>query len=81
MFWAPWRSSIARASGSMRSLRWRGAAYLQDTGEKGTNIVVRLPEGLRGIGFGDRDGGGCTLLSNPLGRASLCRPVDSCLGW
>jgi glycerol-3-phosphate dehydrogenase len=55
-----------------------GAAHIRrNTGEKGTNIVVRLPEGLRGVGFETVTAAGAPFYLIPWGELHYVGPWDS----
>ncbi len=55
-----------------------GAPHLRkNTGEKGTNIVVRLPESLRGIGFETVSAAGAPFYLIPWGELHYVGPLDS----
>ncbi len=55
-----------------------GAPHLRkNTGEKGTNIVVRLPQSLRGIGFQTVTAAGAPFYLIPWGELHYVGPWDS----
>lgn len=55
-----------------------GAPHIRrNTGEKGTNIVVRLPESLRGIGFETVTAAGAPFYLIPWGALHYAGPWDS----
>ena len=55
-----------------------GAPHIRkNTGEKGTNIVVRLPESLRGIGFETVTAAGAPFYLIPWGQLHYVGPWDS----
>jgi glycerol-3-phosphate dehydrogenase len=55
-----------------------GAPYIRkNTGEKGTNIVVRLPESLSGIGFETVTAAGAPFYLIPWGELHYVGPWDS----
>lgn len=55
-----------------------GAPHLRkNAGEKGTNIVVRLPESLRGIGFETVTAAGAPFYLIPWGKLHYVGPWDS----
>lgn len=55
-----------------------GAPHIRkNTGEKGTNIVVRLPESLRGVGFETVTAAGAPFYLIPWGELHYVGPWDS----
>ena len=55
-----------------------GASHIRkNTGEKGTNIVLRLPESLRGIGFETVTSAGAPFYLIPWGELHYVGPWDS----